>query len=37
MVAHAAQIGMIPTLVTDGAPLTPRRIAALAEAGIAKM
>jgi Fe-coproporphyrin III synthase len=37
MVAHAAQIGMIPTLVTNGALLTPQRIAALAKAGIAKV
>jgi MoaA/NifB/PqqE/SkfB family radical SAM enzyme len=35
MVAHAAQIGMIPTLVTNSALLTPKRVDALADAGLA--
>jgi len=35
MVSHAAQIGMIPTLVTNGALLTPKRVDALADAGLA--
>ena len=35
MVAHAAQIGMIPTLVTNGALLTPKRVDTLADAGLA--
>src|SRR6516225_12296298 len=35
MVAHAAQIGMVPTLVTNGALLTPKRIDLLADAGLA--
>ena len=35
IVAHAAQIGMVPTLVTNGALLTPRRVDLLAEAGLA--
>lgn len=35
MVAYAAQIGMIPTLVTNSALLTPKRVAALADAGLA--
>jgi MoaA/NifB/PqqE/SkfB family radical SAM enzyme len=37
MAAHAAQIGVIATLVTNGALLTPKRIDALVEAGIAKV
>jgi len=37
MVAHATQIGMITTLVTNGSLLTPKRIDALAEAGLAKV
>src|SRR5499433_4053660 len=37
MVAHAAQIGMMPGLDTNGALLTPRRIDALADAGLAKV
>lgn len=37
MVAHAAQIGMIPTLVTNGALLTPKRVDALVEAGLASV
>jgi len=35
MVAHAAQIGMVPTLVTNGALLTPKRVDTLADAGLA--
>ena len=35
MVAHAAQIGMITTLVTNGALLTAKRVDALADAGLA--
>ena len=35
MVAHAAQIGMVPTLVTNGALLTPKRVDLLADAGLA--
>src|SRR6516164_11385326 len=35
MVAHAAQVGMVPTLVTNGALLTPRRVDLLADAGLA--
>ena len=37
MVAHAAQIGMVPTLVTNGALLTPKRVDALVEAGLASV
>src|SRR5215470_8016774 len=37
MVAHAARIGMMPGLDTIGALLTPRRIDALAEAGLVKV
>ena len=37
MVAHAAQIGMITTLVTNGALLTQKRVDALAEAGLASV
>ena len=37
MVAHAARIGMMTGLDTNGALLTPRRIDALAEAGLAKV
>jgi molybdenum cofactor biosynthesis enzyme MoaA len=37
MVAHAAQTGMISTLVTNGALLTARRIDALAQAGLASV
>jgi MoaA/NifB/PqqE/SkfB family radical SAM enzyme len=37
MVAYATEIGMIPTLVTNGALLTPKRIDALARAGIRKV
>jgi len=37
MIAHAAQIGMMPGLDTNGALLTPRRIDALADAGLAKV
>src|SRR5262249_29687532 len=37
MVAHAAQIGLMPVLDTNGALLTPRRIDALADAGLAKV
>jgi len=35
MVAHAAQTGMVPTLVTNGALLTPKRVDLLADAGLA--
>ncbi|MBV8133857.1 MAG: radical SAM protein [Alphaproteobacteria bacterium] len=35
MVAHASQIGMVPTLVTNGALMTPKRVALLADAGLA--
>ena len=35
MVAHAAQIGMVPTLGTNGALLTLKRVDALADAGLA--
>ena len=35
IVAHAAQIGVVPTLVTNGALLTPQRVDLLAEAGLA--
>jgi len=37
MVAHAAQIGMITTLVTNGALLTQKRVDALVEAGLASV
>jgi hypothetical protein len=37
MVAHAAQIGMITTLVTNGALLTHKRVDVLAEAGLASV
>jgi MoaA/NifB/PqqE/SkfB family radical SAM enzyme len=37
MVAHAAQIGLITTLVTNGALLTQKRVDALAEAGLASV
>src|SRR5215472_5864611 len=37
MVAHAAQLGMMPALDTNGALLTERRIHALADAGLAKV
>ncbi|HKM69892.1 MAG TPA: hypothetical protein VJX94_07470 [Stellaceae bacterium] len=37
MVAHAAQIGMITTLVTNGALLTQKRVDALAAAGLASV
>src|SRR5262249_49094205 len=37
MVAHAARIGMMPALDTNGALLTQRRIDALADAGLAKV
>jgi MoaA/NifB/PqqE/SkfB family radical SAM enzyme len=37
MVAHAAQIGMMPGLDTNGALLTQRRIDALADAGLGKV
>ena len=37
MVAHAAQIGMMAVLDTNGALLTQRRIDALADAGLAKV
>src|SRR5215510_16189314 len=37
MVAHAAQIGIMPGLDTNGALLTQRRIDALADAGLAKV
>ena len=37
MVAYAAQIGMITTLVTNGALLTQKRVDALAEAGLASV
>src|SRR5215468_1607468 len=37
MVAHAAQLGMMPALDTNGALLTERRINALADAGLAKV
>jgi MoaA/NifB/PqqE/SkfB family radical SAM enzyme len=37
MVAHAARIGMMPALDTNGGRLTPRRIDALADAGLAKV
>jgi MoaA/NifB/PqqE/SkfB family radical SAM enzyme len=37
MVAHATQIGMISTLVTNGSLLTPKRIDALVEAGLRKV
>ena len=37
MVAHAAQIGMVPTLVTNGALLTQKRVDALAEGGLASV
>jgi MoaA/NifB/PqqE/SkfB family radical SAM enzyme len=35
IVAHAAQIGMVPTLVTNGALLTQQRVDLLADAGLA--
>jgi len=35
MVAHAARIGIVPMLVTNGSLLTPQRIDALVEAGLA--
>lgn len=35
MVAHAAGLGMAPGVVTGGAPLTPARIDALADVGLA--
>src|SRR6516162_6245896 len=37
MVAHATQIGMISTLVTNGSLLTPKRIDALVQAGLRKV
>ena len=37
MVAHAARIGIMAVLDTNGALLTPRRIDALADAGLAKV
>jgi len=37
MVAHAARIGMMPALDTNGALLTSRRIDELADAGLAKV
>jgi MoaA/NifB/PqqE/SkfB family radical SAM enzyme len=37
MVAHAAQIGLITALVTNGALLTQKRVDALAEAGLASV
>src|SRR5215471_15913617 len=37
MVAHAAQIGMMPVLDTNGALLTQKRIDALVDAGLAKV
>ena len=37
MVVHATEIGMIATLVTNGALLTPKRVDALAEAGLASV
>src|SRR5262245_20972849 len=37
MVAHAAQLGMIPGLDTNGGLLTERRIDALADAGLEKV
>ena len=37
MIAHAAQIGLFPALDTNGALLTPKRIDALVEAGLAKV
>jgi MoaA/NifB/PqqE/SkfB family radical SAM enzyme len=37
IVAYAAQIGMITTLVTNGALLTQKRVDALAEAGLASV
>ena len=37
MVAHAAQIGMITTLVTNGALLTQKRVDTLVEAGLASV
>jgi MoaA/NifB/PqqE/SkfB family radical SAM enzyme len=35
MVGHATQIGMVPTVVTNGALLTPTRVDTLADAGLA--
>ena len=37
MITHAARIGMMPALDTNGARLTLRRIDALADAGLAKV
>jgi MoaA/NifB/PqqE/SkfB family radical SAM enzyme len=37
MVAYATQIGMVPTLVTNGALLTQRRVDALVDAGLASV
>ena len=37
MIAHASSLGMAPMLVTNGSLLTPKRIEALAEAGVASV
>lgn len=37
MIAHASSIGIVPMLVTNGSLLTPKRIDALADAGLASV